>query len=132
MTPAQKRVLVVEDDVKTADIVRVYLENAGYSVVTALDGEEGINVARTTSPDLIVLDLLLPELSGIEVCRTIRNESQVPIIMLTALSTVHDKLTGLELGADDYITKPFSPPGTGSQGAGGSATQRRRGGCGQG
>ncbi len=109
MTPAQKRVLIVEDDVKTADIVRVYLENAGYSVVTALDGEEGINAARTTSPDLIVLDLLLPELSGIEVCRAIRNESQVPIIMLTALSTVHDKLTGLELGADDYITKPFSP-----------------------
>lgn len=109
MPLVRKRVLVVEDDVKTAEIVRMYLEKDGYSVTTAYDGKEGLNAARADQPDLIVLDLLLPGLSGLEVCRTLRSQSAVPIIMLTALSTEPDKLNGLDLGADDYVTKPFSP-----------------------
>jgi DNA-binding response OmpR family regulator len=109
MPPVQKRVLVVEDDVKTADIVRLYLERDGYRVATAHDGAQGLNTARTNPPDLIVLDLLLPALSGLDLCRILRRESSVPIIMLTALSTEQNKLTGLDLGADDYLTKPFSP-----------------------
>lgn len=109
MPPSQKRVLVVEDDVKTADIVRMYLERDGYQVATAHDGTEGLNTARTSQPDLIVLDLMLPGLSGLDLCRILRRESSVPIIMLTALSTEQNKLTGLDLGADDYLSKPFSP-----------------------
>lgn len=109
MSPVKKRVLVVEDDVKTADIVRQYLEKDGYSVLIARDGREGLNIAMNEAPDLIVLDLLLPVMSGLDVCRAVRNESSVPIIMLTALSTEQDKLAGLDLGADDYLTKPFSP-----------------------
>ncbi len=105
----QKQVLVVEDDVKTADIVRAYLEKDGYDVLTVHDGQEGLSAARYYSPDLIVLDLLLPGASGLDVCRTLRNELTIPIIMLTALSTEQDKLRGLDLGADDYVTKPFSP-----------------------
>jgi DNA-binding response OmpR family regulator len=101
--------LVVEDDVKTADIVRLYLERDGYRVATAHDGAQGLDTARTNPPDLIVLDLLLPGLSGLDLCRILRRESSVPIIMLTALSTEQNKLTGLDLGADDYLTKPFSP-----------------------
>lgn len=109
MPPGQKHVLVVEDDAKTSDIVRAYLETDGYRVTLAYDGGEGLATARKDPPDLIVLDLLLPVLSGLDVCRTLRHESDVPIIMLTALSTEEDKLTGLDLGADDYLTKPFSP-----------------------
>jgi DNA-binding response OmpR family regulator len=109
MPPDRKRVLVVEDDIKTAEIVRAYLKRDGYDVVTAHDGREGLAAARNDSPDLIVLDLLLPGLSGLDICRSLRSESMVPIIMLTALSTEPDKLAGLDLGADDYITKPFSP-----------------------
>ncbi len=109
MPPAPKRVLVVEDDVKTADIVRVYLERDGYQVSTCHDGTEGLNSAQSSPPDLIVLDLLMPGLSGLDLCRILRRESSVPIIMLTALSTEQNKLTGLDLGADDYLTKPFSP-----------------------
>ena len=109
MPPGLKRVLVVEDDVKTADIVRMYLEKDGYRVATAYDGPGGLEAARSDKPDLIVLDLLLPGLSGLDVCRTLRSESDVPIIILTALSTEQDKLNGLDLEADDYVTKPFSP-----------------------
>ena len=109
MSLAKKRVLVVEDDFKTADIVRQYLERDGYTVLVARDGQEGLKAAMNESPDLIVLDLLLPVLSGLDVCRAVRSESAVPIIMLTALSTEQDKLAGLDLGADDYLTKPFSP-----------------------
>ena len=109
MALAKKRVLMVEDDVKTADIVRVYLEKDGYAVTLAYDGQGGLRAARSDQPDLIVLDLLLPGLSGTEICRALRKESRVPIIMLTALTTELDKLLGLELGADDYVTKPFSP-----------------------
>jgi DNA-binding response OmpR family regulator len=109
MDSGRKRVLVVEDDAKTADIVKVYLEKDGYAVLTAHDGPQGLAAARGSCPDLIVLDLLLPGLSGLDICRTIRRERPTPIIMLTALSTEPDKLAGLDLGADDYISKPFSP-----------------------
>ena len=109
MDSGRKRVLVVEDDAKTADIVKVYLEKDGYAVLTAHDGPQGLAAARNNCPDLIVLDLLLPGLSGLDICRTIRRERPTPIIMLTALSTEPDKLAGLDLGADDYLSKPFSP-----------------------
>jgi DNA-binding response OmpR family regulator len=104
-----RRVLVVEDDVKLADLVRMYLERDGYRVNVCHDGREGLAMARQRPPDLIILDLMLPGLSGVEICKQLRRDSQVPIIMLTARSTEEDKLSGLDLGADDYITKPFSP-----------------------
>jgi len=106
---ASKRVLVVDDDVKTVELVKLYLNRDGYRVLTAYDGVEALRLAREGHPDLIVLDLMLPGIGGLEVCRTLRNESEVPIIMLTAMTTDQDKLTGLGLGADDYMTKPFSP-----------------------
>lgn len=109
MSSHQQQVLVVEDDANTTDIVKAYLEKDGYQVLTANDGREGLTAARYYSPDLIVLDLLLPGVSGADICRTLRRESAIPIIMLTALSTEQDKLDGLDLGADDYLTKPFSP-----------------------
>ncbi len=106
---AGKRVLVVDDDVKTVELVKLYLNRDGYRVLTAYDGVEAVRLAREGHPDLIVLDLMLPGMDGLEVCRTLRSESDVPIIMLTARTTDEDKLTGLGLGADDYVTKPFSP-----------------------
>ena len=106
---AGKRVLVVDDDAKTVELVKLYLNRDGYRVLTAYDGVEALRLARESRPDLIVLDLMLPSMDGLEVCRTLRDESDVPIIMLTARTTDEDKLTGLGLGADDYVTKPFSP-----------------------
>ena len=106
---AGKRILVVDDDVKTVELVKLYLNRDGYRILTAYDGVEALRLAREGHPDLIVLDLMLPGIDGLEVCRTLRDESDVPIIMLTAKSTDQDKLTGLGLGADDYVTKPFSP-----------------------
>ncbi|MFC2016950.1 response regulator transcription factor [Chloroflexota bacterium] len=106
---AGKRVLVVDDDVKTVELVKLYLNRDGYRVLTAHDGVEALRLAREGHPDLIVLDLMLPGLDGLEVCRILRDESDVPIIMLTAKTTDQDKLVGLNLGADDYVTKPFSP-----------------------
>ena len=106
---AGKKVLVVDDDVKTVELVRLYLDRDGYQVLTAYDGVEALRLARESRPDLIVLDLMLPDIDGLEVCRTLRHESDVPVIMLTARTTDQDKLTGLDLGADDYVTKPFSP-----------------------
>jgi len=106
---AGKRVLVVDDDVKTVELVKLYLNRDGYRVLTAYDGVEALRLARESHPDLIVLDLMLPGIDGLEVCRTLRDESDVPIIMLTAKTTDQDKLAGLNLGADDYVTKPFSP-----------------------
>jgi two-component system alkaline phosphatase synthesis response regulator PhoP len=106
---AGKKILVVDDDVKTVDLVRLYLNRDGYRVITAYDGAEAMRMARENHPDLIVLDLMLPGIDGLEVCRTLRAESDVPIIMLTAMTTDQDRLTGLDLGADDYVTKPFSP-----------------------
>ncbi|MDO9333983.1 MAG: response regulator transcription factor [Dehalococcoidales bacterium] len=107
MTP--RKILVVDDDVKTVELVKLYLNRDGYKVLTAYDGTEALNLARQSHPDLIVLDLMLPGCDGLEICRILKNESDVPIIMLTARTTEDDKLAGLNLGADDYVTKPFSP-----------------------
>ncbi len=103
------KILVIDDDRKTVELVKLYLESEGFHVFSAFDGQMAIQIARKHTPDLIVLDLMLPKVDGIEVCRSIRAESQVPIIMLTARTTEEDKLQGLNLGADDYIVKPFSP-----------------------
>ena len=102
-------ILVVDDEPKVTRLARDYLEKNGYRVVTAADGQSALIVARREKPDLIILDLMLPNIDGREVCRILRRESDVPIIMLTALSEEIDQVTGLEIGADDYITKPFSP-----------------------
>jgi DNA-binding response OmpR family regulator len=104
-----RRVLIVDDDPKVCETLDRYLAHAGYTTASALDGARALELARTVAPDLIVLDLMLPCLDGLEVCRTLRATSQVPIIMLTARTTERDKLAGLALGADDYLTKPFSP-----------------------
>jgi len=102
-------ILVIDDEPKIAKLARDYLERGGFRVVTAADGRTALAAARHERPDLIVLDLNLPELDGLDVCRALRRESDVPIIMLTARVDEADRLIGLELGADDYITKPFSP-----------------------
>ena len=102
-------ILVVDDEPKVARLARDYLEKNGFRVVTAADGQSVLTIARREKPDLIILDLMLPNIDGREVCRILRRESDVPIIMLTALSEELDQVTGLEIGADDYITKPFSP-----------------------
>jgi len=102
-------ILVVDDEPKIVKQARDYLEKSGYRVVTAGDGTTAMAVARHEQPDLVVLDLNLPGLDGLDVCRALRRESDVPIIMLTARVEETDRLIGLELGADDYITKPFSP-----------------------
>jgi two-component system alkaline phosphatase synthesis response regulator PhoP len=104
-----KRVLVVDDDVKTVELVKLYLNRDGYRVLTAYNGKDALQMARDGHPDLIVLDIMLPGMNGLDVCRTLREESDVPIIMLTALTTDDDRLAGLNLGADDYVPKPFSP-----------------------
>ena len=106
---AGKKVLVVDDDEKTVELVKLYLNRDGYRVITAYEGEDALRLAREAHPDLIVLDLMLPGINGLEICRTLRKESDVPIIMLTAMTTDEDRLRGLDLGADDYVTKPFSP-----------------------
>ncbi len=106
---ARGKILVVDDEPKIVRLVRAYLERDGFEVIEAADGRRAVAAARRQSPDLIVLDVMLPELDGLEVCREIRRFSDVPIIMLTARDEDADKLVGLELGADDYVTKPFSP-----------------------
>lgn len=102
-------ILVVDDEPKIVRLARDYLEHSGYRVVTAGDGQMALDAVRQSRPDLVVLDLNLPGMDGLEVCRRIRSASDVPIIMLTARVEETDRLIGLELGADDYITKPFSP-----------------------
>ena len=104
-----KKILIVDDESQIVEICRDYLKAAGYETVAASNGLQGVSLSRREKPDLIVLDLMLPEMDGLDVCREIRRESNVPIIMLTARVDETDKLIGLELGADDYITKPFSP-----------------------
>ncbi len=104
-----KKILVVDDELKMVKLVRTYLEGAGFSVVVAYDGQEALTVYRHEQPDLIVLDLMLPKIDGLDVARTVRRSSDVPIIMLTARAEEADRLVGLELGADDYVVKPFSP-----------------------
>ena len=107
--PDVARILVVDDEPKIVQLVRDYLDRAGFAVSTARDGHEALMRAHQERPDLIVLDLGLPQLDGLEVTRRLRRESGVPIIMLTARDAETDKVVGLELGADDYVTKPFSP-----------------------
>lgn len=104
-----KKILVVDDEPKIVEICRDYLEAAGFEVIQANDGLIGLSTARREQPDLVVLDLMLPGLDGLDVCRQLRRESSIPIIMLTAHVEEADKLVGLDLGADDYLTKPFSP-----------------------
>ncbi|MEV0417761.1 response regulator transcription factor [Streptosporangium canum] len=102
-------VLVAEDDVKQAELVRRYLEREGHSVLVVHDGRAAIDEARGREPDLVVLDVMMPKADGLDVCRVIRAESDVPVLMLTARATEDDLLVGLDLGADDYVTKPYSP-----------------------
>jgi DNA-binding response OmpR family regulator len=104
-----KTILVVDDEFKIVQIARDYLEHAGFSVLTAGDGKSALAAARSAKPDMVILDLGLPEMDGLDVARALRRDSDVPIIMLTARGEETDKLIGLELGADDYVTKPFSP-----------------------
>ena len=103
------KVLIVDDEKRIVDGVRKYFEQAGFDVLAAYDGISGLKMAIKETPDLIVLDLMLPGINGLDICREIRKDSNVPIIMLTARVEESDKLVGLELGADDYVTKPFSP-----------------------
>jgi two-component system, OmpR family, response regulator ResD len=103
------RVLVVDDDVTVAEVVVGYLTRAGYEVEHAADGDAALRLATPTLPDLVVLDLMLPGIDGLEVCRRLRAVGPVPVIMLTALGEASDRIMGLEVGADDYVTKPFSP-----------------------
>lgn len=103
------KILVVEDDRKTAELVRLYLERDGHQVLLAANGRQAIDLARQRRPDLVVLDVMLPEVDGLDVCRVLRAESDVAIVMLTARSTEADTLLALDLGADDYVPKPFSP-----------------------
>ena len=103
------KILIVDDEASILDIVEAYLSAKGYQVFRALSGNEALTKVDVVQPDLIVLDLMLPGLSGLEVCKKIRDSSTVPIIMLTAKTAEKDILEGLSLGADDYITKPFSP-----------------------
>ena len=107
---AKSKILMVDDDKKIVGLVQAYLEKDGYRVLTAYEGLQALDLARRKRPDLMILDLLLPGMDGLDVCRVLRTEgNEVPIIMLTAKTTEADKLIGLELGADDYVTKPFSP-----------------------
>ncbi|MCI0485961.1 MAG: response regulator transcription factor [Blastocatellia bacterium] len=105
----KRRILVIDDDPKIVASIKLYLEHAGFAVAIAYNGREALEQARAHLQDLIVLDLMLPEIGGLDVCRILRAESDVPIIMLTARTTEEDKLRGLDLGADDYVSKPFSP-----------------------
>lgn len=103
-----KKILIIEDEIKLVEIVTKYLESEMFTVVSALDGKKGLEKALHEKPNLVLLDLMLPEINGLDVCREIRKKQKTPIIMITAKSQEVDKLVGLELGADDYITKPFS------------------------
>jgi DNA-binding response OmpR family regulator len=104
-----RRILIVDDDPKVCETLDRYLAHAGYATASAQDGAKAMEMVQTFAPDLVVLDLMLPRVGGLEVCRLLRADSSVPIIMLTARTTELDKLTGLSAGADDYLTKPFSP-----------------------
>ena len=105
----EKRILVVDDEKQIVDIVRGYLCREGYRVTAAYDGPSALEMARREPPDLVILDLMLPGLSGWDVCRKLRDDSAVPIIMLTAREEIADRIVGLEIGADDYVSKPFDP-----------------------
>lgn len=109
MTYNGKKILVVDDEAKIVEVVKSYLENSGYSVVEAYTGREALDKFQRVNPSLVVLDLMLPDISGEEICMTLRKKSKVPILMLTAKIEEEDVLRGLDIGADDYVTKPFSP-----------------------
>jgi DNA-binding response OmpR family regulator len=104
-----KTILIIEDDKKAASLVALYLEKEGFHAVAAHDGREGLALAKRLQPILVILDLMLPKLDGWEVCRELRRFSDVPVIMLTARGEEIDRVSGLTIGADDYVTKPFSP-----------------------
>ncbi|MCD6422191.1 response regulator transcription factor [bacterium] len=104
-----ERILIVEDEREIVRVLRGYLEAAGFQVLEANDGKEGLRIARQEKPALVLLDLMLPKMDGLDVCRALRRDSNVPIIMITARVEEADRLVGLELGADDYVVKPFSP-----------------------
>ena len=104
-----KRALVVEDDINIAELLKIYLQKDGFEVENAYDGRKAVELAERISPDIVLLDIMLPVMDGWQVCREIRKTSQVPIIMLTAKGESMDKVSGLEMGADDYVTKPFDP-----------------------
>lgn len=104
-----KRILVVDDEAPILELVRFNLEKEGFAVITASDGEDGLRRARSEAPDLVILDLMLPGIDGIEVCQQLRRETNVPVLMLTAKTEEFDRVLGLSVGADDYVTKPFSP-----------------------
>jgi DNA-binding response OmpR family regulator len=104
-----QKILIIDDEQRIVRGVQKYFEQAGFQVVSAYDGQAGLSLARIEKPDLVVLDLMLPGMDGLDVCRALRRDSNVPVIMLTARVEETDKLIGLELGADDYVTKPFSP-----------------------
>ena len=104
-----ERILIVDDEAHIVELVRLYLERDGFRVESASDGAQGLRLALELRPALIILDLMLPEVDGLEVCRRVRADSDVPIVMLTARDEDVDKIVGLELGADDYLTKPFNP-----------------------
>lgn len=106
--PEDARILVVEDETTVRETITQALQDEGFSVMTATDGLSGLRKARDTKPDLVLLDLMLPEMDGLSLCRALRRDSDIPIIMLTARSTEMDKIIGLETGADDYVVKPFS------------------------
>jgi DNA-binding response OmpR family regulator len=108
-TKNQLEVLVVDDDRKIVNLVSLYLKHEGFDVSAAFDGQEAIDLALQRQPALVILDLMLPKINGVEVCQILRSKMRVPIIMLTARTTEDDKIQGLDLGADDYMTKPFSP-----------------------
>jgi len=109
MNESKKKVLIVDDEKKIVDVVASYLESNGYNTIVAYDGENALSMFEKMSPDLVILDLMLPKISGEEVCKSIRRTSRVPIIMLTAKIDEDEKINGLNIGADDYVTKPFSP-----------------------
>ena len=104
-----KKILVIDDEEKIVTVLKAYLEQSGYQVVTAADGKAALTIFQREKPDFMILDLTLPGLDGLEVCRAVRRQSNIPILMLTARVEEADKLMGLELGADDYVVKPFSP-----------------------
>lgn len=109
MVNYKEKILVVDDDANIRQILETRLTISGYIVLLANDGEEALKLFRKESPDLIILDIMLPKIGGYEVCKRVRKESSVPIIMLTALGDISDRVMGLEFGADDYVVKPFSP-----------------------
>ena len=108
-TGERRLVLVVEDDQETRDVLRLYLEKEGYEVLAAQDGDLGLKYALDRRPDIVLLDLMLPGTDGWELCRRLRAESKVPVLMLSARGQVEDRIKGFDLGADDYVSKPFSP-----------------------